>query len=41
MTGHVYQSTACWHKLHDLCRASCDWCHAPCSCKCHNDETRR
>jgi len=39
---HIYISTACQHEhedpdLHKLCRQTCKWCKAPCSCPQHGE----
>lgn len=31
-SGHIYLSTACFHGLHDQCRADCKFCAARCAC---------
>jgi hypothetical protein len=34
--AHAYLSTACYHSKHGvLCRQTCKYCDAPCSCTCH------
>lgn len=36
-----YESTACFHGHHDLCRLECKHCASPCRCECHEDDDPR
>jgi hypothetical protein len=48
---HVYLSTSCFHNDHNYCKREtgllgnkipgvCKFCHAPCICKCHRENTQ-
>lgn len=35
--AHSYLSTACLHQEHTVCRLTCKFCVAACSCPCHEE----
>ena len=35
---HAYLSTACMHRQCELCRLTCKYCQAPCTCACHTEQ---